>query len=272
MKSLITTLFILLTFLSKAQINCEAYRYLGDTLKYRACLKAEERTGHYQFAKEYQMALDESLKIDSTFDYAYKAKSTAYLKSGDFLEWKRLMDKAVALDPKAHLGYRGWCRFQFFRDYEGAISDIQKLDSLTETDIGYSQNGTYHLNVALGLCYKMLGDIDGAINIIKEQIRKNEEINFPGGYDYLHLGVLYLYKQQYDKALEAFQAQSLEAELAENEYYKALTLKAQKRTEEGKKALLKARDLYIQKKRMFDPYSNPLDKIYLSDIEKELTQ
>ena len=49
-----------------AQVNCEAYKYYGDSLKYKACQKAMQIKVLYQFSKEYKMALDESLKIDPT--------------------------------------------------------------------------------------------------------------------------------------------------------------------------------------------------------------
>ena len=164
---LLITLFLWYS-ISLAQ-NCEAYKYYGDTLKYEACKVAKKRAGHYQFSKEYQIALDKSLKIDSTFDHAYFAKSIAYLKSGDFVTWKKLIDKAVEYNPKDHLGYRGWCRYQFFSDYKGLIQDIEKLDSLVKYDIGYSQNGTYHLNIAKGLCYKAIGEKGKAIEIIENR-------------------------------------------------------------------------------------------------------
>ena len=56
-----------------------------------------------------------ALEICPSYHPAYRAKSTAYLKTGDFITWKKLMDKAVELSPEDHLDYRGWCRFQFLK-------------------------------------------------------------------------------------------------------------------------------------------------------------
>ncbi|RSK39661.1 tetratricopeptide repeat protein [Mangrovimonas spongiae] len=253
-----------------AQPNCEAFKHYGDTLKYKACIKAMEISGHYQFSKEYQSILDRAIEIDSTFDYPYWAKSIAYLKSGDFITWKTLIDKAVALNPKTHLGYRGWCRYQFFRDYEGLIEDIEKLDSLVDYDIGYSQNGTYHLNIAKGLCYKAIGEKEKAIAIIEKQILLNEQENFVGVYDYLHLGVLYWETNQFEKAINTFKKQAESNQLAENSYYMALTYRELDNPTKYKSCLDKTKELYISRKRMFDPYSNPMDKIYLETIENEI--
>lgn len=253
-----------------AQPNCEAFKYYGDTLKYEACKKAMEIKGHYQFSQQYQTILDESLAIDSTFDYAYWAKSIAYLKSGDFLTWKKLIDMAVSYNPAEHLGYRGWCRYQFFNDYKGAIEDIEKLDSLVNYNIGHSQNGTYHLNIAKGLCYKALGEKQKAIDIIESQIKLNEEENFAGPFDYLHLGVLYLETKQFEKAIELFKKQSESNELAENQYYLALTYKELRDLEAYTGSLEKAKELYVAGRIMSDPYSNPMDKIYLNTINEEI--
>lgn len=260
---------ILLPIISFAQ-NCEAYKYYGDTLKYEACRVAMKRAGHYQFSKEYQIALDKSLEIDPTFDRAYFSKSIAYLKSGDFVTWKKLIDKAVQYNPKEHLGYRGWCRYQFFRDYKGAIEDIEKLDSIVDYDIGYSQNGTYHLNIAKGLCYKALGEKEKAIEILEKQVKLNEEENFVGAYDYLHLGILHLETGNLEKAVRTFKKQSKEYELAENQYYLAMTFVEMGKQTESNSCLEKAKELYIRNRRMYDNYSNPMDKIYLADIENAI--
>ncbi|MBX2871090.1 MAG: hypothetical protein KTR30_03295 [Saprospiraceae bacterium] len=258
------------TTLVLAQPNCEAYKYFGDELKYKACKAAEKRAGYYQFSRKYQEALDEALAIDSTFAFAYRAKSTAYLKSGDFLEWKYLMDQAVKYEPTAQLDYRGWCRYQFFRDYQGAIDDIELLDSLVEYDIGHSVNGDYHLHLARALCYKALGERELAIDIIEGLLK--DSTYFIGVYDYLHLGVLYLETEQYDKALTALERQEKENDLAENRYYKALIHKAMGEPEAFQSQLLLAKKRYLEGRKMFDPYVEQMDKVYLATIEQALAE
>ena len=263
------SILLLFLFLSNhAQPNCDAFTYYGDTLKYKACKRAEEIKDHSQFSRRFQEILDESIAIDSTFAYAYTQKSVAYLKSGDFITWKKLMDKVVKHNFKENLGYRGWCRYQFFRDYKGAIKDIEELESKVKFDIGFSQNGDYHLNIAKALCYKAIGQKYKAIEIINKQL--NKEDHFLGLYDYLHLGVLYFEQSKFENAIEAFKKQSDDNELAENQFYMALTYKALKMQSDYEEHLNKAKELYLVGRKMFDPYTNPMDKIHYEDIVDEL--
>lgn len=251
----------------KAQ-NCEAFLFFKDTLQYEACKLAEKRAGHYQFSREYQEALDEAIEKCDYFSDAYRHKSVSYLKSGDFLSWKKLMDKAVELDPVEHLGYRGWCRYQFFRDYQGAIQDIEQLDKLIDYNIGFSVNGDYHLHIARAICYKALGQKEKAIQIILAQLA--DENHIVGLYDYLHLGVLYLETDQPEKAKAALQRQSEENELAESQFYLAFVFKKMGQEKTYRDCLQKAKALYVEGKKMFDSYNSPMDKIYLQQIEAAL--
>jgi tetratricopeptide (TPR) repeat protein len=248
--------------------NCKAFLYEKDTLQYEACLLAEKRGNHYQYSKAYQEALDESIAKCPRFSYGYLHKSVAYLKSGDFLTWKKLIDNAVKLNPRENLGYRAWCRYQFFRDYQGALDDIAQLRSIANFDIGYSAGGEYHLNIAEALCYKALQQRKKAAALLAAHVQ-NPSTSI-GNFDYLHLGVLYLELKNYDEAVKALQQQGKKYDIAENRYYLALTYRALKQPQLCKENLELAKELYLKNRKMFDPYTEQMDKIYLQQIEEAL--
>ena len=109
-------------------------------MQYKACKLVENIDDkYYQFSREFQEIYDKAIEICPYFAYGYREKSVAYLKSGDFITWKELMDKAVKYDEKGNLGYRGWCKYQFFKDYYGAIEDFETLEKLVN-DIKKKKN------------------------------------------------------------------------------------------------------------------------------------
>ena len=265
MKNLLLILLILpLTIY--AQPNCKAYLYMGDTAKYKACILVEKNDSLHsdQFSRGFHEIYDETLKIAPNFDYAYREKSTAYLKSGDFITWKKLIDKAVELDWSLNLGYRGWCRYQFFRDYEGAIKDIELLDSLVKYDTGYSQNGHYHLNIAKGICYSAIGQKQKAIEVFKQQLNT---LNYEAGlYDYFQLGVTYFEIKDYQNALLCFEKQAKINPLADNEYFRGKTYKVLKNVIEYEKSKELALKLFKENRKLFDPYTHHFNKVYFDSI------
>jgi len=265
----ITYLLFLVSFSSLAQDNCNVFLWEGDTCRYEACTYIQEQPGWYQLTREFHEIFDKAIEICPDYAQSYRSKSDSYLKTGDFINWKKNIDKAVELDPKQHLGYRGWCRFQFFRDYEGALADFIVLDTLLPHDIGYSSNGAYHLNIARAVCLKKLGNKDLAIQYIEKQIAaKGYNIGF---FDYLHLGVLYLEKGRFSDALATFEKQNTNATWAETEYYKAQAFLKTGKLEEAEVALQKARTIYEEGQFMFDNYSHQVDKIYLAEINEAIS-
>ncbi len=254
--------------MAAAQRNCNVYKMQGDSCRYKACLYIENAPDYFQLKREFHEIFDEAIEICPEYSDAYRAKSVAYLKTGDFITWKKLMDKAVALNPKDHLGYRGWCRFQFFRDYEGAIEDLEQLRTVLGYDIGFSQNGHYHLEMAIGLCYKMIGDKEKAISIMEKYLRTEGVV--VGLFDYLHLGVLYMEVGSNEKAMNAFQFQSEHNELADNQYYLGLLHKKMGNQDGYEKAILKAKELYENGIHQFDPYTHQVDNVYYADIQSEI--
>ncbi len=270
--TLIHKYFFLLIYLSTYVVssaqNCNVFLYQKDTLQYEACIIAEDAYRYYQYSKEYQEILDKAIEKCPYFSYAYRNKSTAYLKSGDFITWKYLIDKAVEYNKIENLGYRSWNKFQFFRDYQGAIDDIEALESISKGNIGYSAGGEYHLKVAKALCYKQLGDLDKAIFIMENYMADSTtQISV---FDHLHLGVMYLETQKYDQAISQFNQQSNQNELAENQYYLALCYQ-----KKGDNALFlehisMAKELYMSHRKMVLHYTEPIDRVYLEEINHAL--
>lgn len=272
MRTLLTTTLLALAFFCGAQPNCNLYKWQGDSSGYKACELYVATLHFYQGSRASQIALDSVLRICPTFDEAWRTKSIPYLKRGDFVTWKILIDKATELNPKEHLGYRGWCRYQFLRDFEGALQDMERLDSLKNgDDIGYSVNGDYHLNIAKALCYKGLGQKEKALRTIEKQLAQPGYT--PGLYDYLHLAVLYLELKRYPEAIDGLDKQEKACPgLAENFYYLALAHRQSGDVEQARRYLTQAREQYLAGRHRDDPYDQPMDRIYLSDIDREMAR
>lgn len=267
MKNL-TYLFLFLSAYLYSQPNCNAFLYKGDTLQYKACKLVENIDDQYsQFSRAFQEKYDEAIQICPYFAYAYREKSTAYLKSGDFLTWKKLIDKAVQYDIEGNLGYRAWCRYQFFRDYKGAIKDIEKLDSLVNYNIGYSANGDYHLNITKGICYSAINQKQKAIKIFNKQL--NSKDYSAGLFDYYQLGVTYYEVKDYKNALKSLEKQSKINEFADNSYYKCKIYKTLKNKKEYKKYKEIALKLYAENKKLFDLYTHHFNNVYYSIMANE---
>ncbi len=266
MKYSITILIALSPFFIYGQ-NCNVFLYQRDTAQYQACMLLQENNIYYQYSREYQELMDSALSICPEFSYAYRHKSVAYLKSGDFITWKKLIDKSVELLPKENLGYRGWCRYQFFRDYEGAIKDFELLEKISSDHLGYSAGGEYHLTIAKALCYKALENFHKAKEIIENKL--NESAYDPGLYDYLHLGVLELNLNEPRRAISCFLKQTELYDMAENRFYLALAYKELGTHNKYVENMALAKEKYLENMRMSDPYTEMEDQIYLSDILNE---
>jgi tetratricopeptide (TPR) repeat protein len=253
-----------------AQPNCEVYRMKGDTACYEACkiaVDSEAGQGYRQSQKDF----DRALALCPTLAFAHREKSVPYLKRGQFVQWYRLLEPAVKLEPTTYLSIRAWCRYQFLRDYRGALRDIDKLDSLVDYDLGYSGNGDYHLNLIRAICYKQLGMTQRAIAIMEQQMSTADYS--PLKYDYVHLGKAYLEAGDRAKAKTAFEKSiQLSDYLAEPYYYLAIIDMDGNNRIQAKSLLEKAKSHYQKGYRMFDPYTHPVDKIFMRDIEVALVK
>lgn len=242
----------------------------GDQDCYRACVIAVDSEAAQGY-RQSQQDFDRAIALCPTLTYAHREKSVPYLKRGQFVEWFRLLEPAVKLDPTTYLPVRAWCRYQFLRDYNGALRDIEKLDSLVSFDLGYSGNGDYHINFIRALCYKQLGLLDKAITTIEAQLLVRDYS--PLKYDYVHLGKAYLEVGDRAKAQQTFEKSiQLSDYLAEPYYYLATIALENKDQRSAVTLLEKAKSHYQKGYRMFDPYTHPVDKIFMRDIDLALAK
>ncbi|MDR1226389.1 MAG: tetratricopeptide repeat protein [Prevotellaceae bacterium] len=254
------------------EINCDAL-YDKDSPCYEACQsynRAAWDWSYKQGSRLSQMSLDTNVFLCPTFGKAYYVKAIPYLKRGEFVQWKQLIDSAVKYEPNTYMGYRGGARFMFLRDYEGAISDIERCDSLLTIDIGYIYNGDYHLQMVRAFSYAALGQKGNALAIMQDYLAKAP---YAGPFDYLHLGVLQMELKQHDEALKSFAAQVKNNDyVADAYYYAAMVYKHQGNVQECKGNLEKAKKYFLSGKSLpgKSSYIDYPDKVYLQQIEKEL--
>lgn len=243
-----------------AQVNCNAIE--GEDCK-KAC-ELYNQSSELQGFRASQEGFDRAIELCPDFSNAYMEKAVPYLKNGDFATWKILIDKAVALDPKMHLGYRGWCKFQFLRDYKGAILDLEELKKYYPEDLGRSQNGDYHLDVVKAMSYSALGQKEKTVGIIERLLATRGYVK--GMFDHYQLGVTYFELGRYDKALENFEKQSKEYNFAENIYFKSKVSKIRNKDYLDLKML--ALKTYDEGKTMKDGYTHHFNKVYKQQIEE----
>ncbi|MCB0559243.1 MAG: tetratricopeptide repeat protein [Lewinellaceae bacterium] len=260
-------LLALLSIKLFAPPNCEIYK--RDKICYESCQEAMKAIRYWQGSSQSQQHFNRSIELCPGFAYSHMEKAVPFLKRGKFIQWKKMIDKAVELEPQEYLGYRGWCRLQFLRDYEGAIKDIERLKELVDYDIGFCQTGDYHLNIALALCYKEIGQIDKAKEIFEQHLTAHNA--YIGLYDFYHLGVIEYETGAYQKAIEHLTRQIRENDyLGETYYFLALAHKALGNEQEYRSTLKTAKAYYQAGKFRTDTYTETIDKIYFVDIIEEL--
>jgi tetratricopeptide (TPR) repeat protein len=245
------------------QLNCELFK--DDSECYKACQLYNQESMHEQGSYASQKHLSDAIELCPTLSNAYYEKSVAFLKRGKFIQWKELMDKAVELNPEQHLSDRAWAQFAFLHNYEEAIKDLIRLTEIKGTPfIGVGQNGDYDLRMVLALSYKHTGQQKKAIEIIETAMADKDF--YVGLYDNLHLGILYLEDNKLEKAVESFENQIKQNELAEAYYCLGKTYLALKNESEATLNTNKALKLYRSNRKMFSRYYQFTDQIYEQDI------
>lgn len=263
--------FCLVGFSAKGQQNCDTYT---DSICSLACRLYNLAGTFPQGSRSSQEYFDSTIRLCPGMAAAWREIGVPYLKRGDFVTWRKYIDKAVALQPDRFLDIRGWCRFKFLRDYEGALEDLKRFDSLTHFSSKHTGDGTYSLNVVMALCERELGNYSKASLYFSKGIDSifyTKGKDFIGLFDFLHRAVLKLRQQDYTGALSDLDKQEkLCRNYVETSYYKGIAYRSVGKHRQAKQQFEKAARLYKEGFHLTDVYCEMLDTVYPSDVEEAL--
>ncbi len=258
MKLFLKILKIFISFVLFLYISLLAFFLLFQNKEQRY-----KTAGHLQ-GSELSETLFEILKFQNPDDSdIYFSQSIAFNKYGHHDKGFELLDQAVALEPKKHLGYRGYMKLRFLRDFDGALADFDQLDSLTPNfnDAPWGEN----IDFLRGEYYYGKKEYQKAIDRFNLNI-KNQSEEWADIHSFVYLGMCEYELGNYQKAIiELNRTLAQSDKTPEAYFYLAKVYKAMDSLPQARKYIIKAKENFAYKRE--DHYNEYLNEIYLSDIE-----
>lgn len=203
-----------------------------------------------------------AIEYDKNNSDAWMERSVAYNKAGDFEKGFKYLNKAVELNPQSHLGYRGWIRLRKMRDYDKALIDFNRLDSLTPNviDAPWGED----IDFLRGECFFGKKQYQKAIESFDQNI-KNQKENWVDVHSFVYLGLCEYELGNYEGSIIEFQrAIEKSGNIPESYFGMAKAYQKLGKIEKARQNVLKA-EKNIHYKRD-DVYNEFLNEIYLSEI------
>ncbi|WDF69188.1 tetratricopeptide repeat protein [Sphingobacterium oryzagri] len=192
-------------------------------------------------------------------------RSVAFNKRGMYARGFHLLDSAVQMDPISHLGYRGWIKLHMLRDYEGALLDFSRLDSLTENHVDYPMSENIHFLKAI--CYDKLGNYEASLMCFDQAA----ESSYTGFVDYkinLYKAIVLFQHNNEAEATSLLLAVLKEyPKSSEASYFLAKIYQHGNQPEDAARYANQARNYYKQGYRLKNAYNEMPYEIYLEDID-----
>ncbi len=212
--------------------------------------------------------LDKAIRLDSRNELAWKRMSNPFLYNGLYEEWNRFSDKAIKLNAKEWQGWRGYQKLFFFRDYGGALYDLDATDTLTLNKTDYAESKS--VDYLRGLCYLGLKNHEKAQEFF--QMYLDKEAAYEGSVQtdqtvYTYLAIIANYEQEYEKAIELLEKVDDEDIYADKYYQLALAQFMLGYIEEAEDSISKAGEHYEEGNYHRNIQFEVIHQLYGSHIE-----
>jgi len=184
--------------------------------------------------------------------------------SNAWMERSVAFNKAVDLDPKLHLGYRGWIRLRKMRDFDRALEDFDRLDSLTPkfVDAPWGED----IDFLRAECYFGKKEYQKTIDLLNRNI-KNKKEDWADVHSFVYLGLCEFELGNYEKAISEFQRALKQSEYVPESFFgMAKAYQKLGQIEKAKENILKAENNMHYKRD--DVYNEFLNEIYVSEIQE----
>jgi tetratricopeptide (TPR) repeat protein len=198
------------------------------------------------FSRKRQRYYDSALTIKPWKASWWQQKGMPLMKKGKYEAGMRFLDSAVKYDAKRYLDYRAFMKCIFQKSYRESIKDFE----LAKTVIGAGEVMDHTYDFYIGLCYLQLDDLDSAACFLeattKEQLKARGE-GYVHPLDLFYLGIVYYEKENYPKAMEAFdKSLKLYKNFSDVQYYKACCLIRQSKYKEALALMTEANENFKQ--------------------------
>jgi len=193
-----------------------------------------------QVSEEFRDCIDSALVLLPNDAQLWREKATSHFKAGQYEPALKYINKAVELDTLAYLGYRGFMKCVFMKDYANAIIDLKAIYKKRPID----QTMDHSYPFWIGISYLKLNKLDSAdyyvgLSVNNALLKGKEAVHYV---DWFYWGLTKFKQKKYKEALSYFEnAMAQNSHFPDVEYYKAMVLLQLNQKEDAKALLIQAK-------------------------------
>lgn len=221
MKYLLNLLLLIsLPFVSFGQENMSEHK--KDSLKNRYYTNGVAK--YHSYSAKFQFYADTLLHFFPDNPEIWQQRAIPLFKSGKYEIGIKYLNKAVELDKKEYIAYRGFINCIFLKQHSQSIQDFKEAIALKGE--GYEIDHPFAFYI--GLNYLQMNQLDSAKYYLERSMeieRRSKSENFLSPTNWFYLGIVAYEQEKWQDALSYFdKALHLYSSFPEVKYFKALIL------------------------------------------------